>query len=227
MTIRWYGVLVLALALPLTAGNAAAQGMDSTYAGFTAVSLPADGAIRSGAEAARADEQAAGREIDRLTDSRARLDARLNVQKADIDAIRSRADLAKKDKRDADRADLDFQRRRAEADRKTLEEIRSLFDDQIAEMSAKREWARARSRTADAELALFRKRQERASRATADSTTLGKLDTEVRELESRVLDARKDESAKQADWASRYRDTVSQEMSVWRAQQAARAVVRS
>ncbi len=227
MTIRSFGVLVLALTLPLPAASVRAQGIDSTYVGFTAVSLPADGVIRSGAGAARADEQAAGREIDRVTDSRVRLDARLNVQKADIDAIRSRADLAKKEKRDADRADLDFQRRRAEADRRTLEEIRSLFDDQIAEMSAKREWAKARGRTADAELALLRKRQERASRATADSTTLGRLDNDVRELESRVLDARKDEAAKQADWASRYRDTVSQEMSVWRAQQAARAVVRS
>ena len=219
-----------AFALALAGGTLApsalhAQTTDSTYLTFTAVALGPEASIRSGVESARADEQDANRELDRLKDARTRLEARINVQKADIDALKSRSDLAKRDGRATDRADLDLRRRRAEADRKTLEEIKALFDDQVAGMTAKRDWARARAKTYDAELALGRKRQERIERATADSTALGRLDGDIRDLEGKVLDARKDEAARQADWASRYRDTVEQEISVYRAQQAARAIL--
>jgi hypothetical protein len=231
MTFRSFAAAAASLALALAAGVLApaplgAQTTDSTYLTFTAVELRPEASVRSGAESARADEQDAARELDRLKDARTRLEARINVQKADIDALKSRSDLAKRDGRDADRTDLELRRRRADADRKTLEEIRSLFDDQISEMSAKRDWARARGKTYDAELALGRKRQERTERATADSTALGRLDGDIRDLEGKVLDARKDEAARQADWASRYRDTVEQEISVYRAQAAARAITK-
>jgi hypothetical protein len=213
----------VALVTPAPSGLHA-QTTDSTYRMFTAVTLRPDAALRSGGESARVDEQEASREIDRLKDERARIEARVNVQKADIDALKSRSDLAKKDGRDADRADLEFRRRRADADRKTLEEIKSLFGDQLDEMTAKRDWARARAKTYDAELALARKRQERVERASADSTALGRLDSEILDLEEKVLNARTDEASKQASWASRYRDTVAQETSVWRSQQAARSI---
>lgn len=229
MTFRSFAVAAFALALPTGAfapASLSAQTTDSTYLTFTAVELRPENLIRSGAESARADEQDAARELDRLKDARTRLDARINVQKADIDALKSRSDLAKRDGRATDRADLELRRRRAEADRKTLEEIKSLFNDQIDEMTAKRDWARARAKTYDAELALGRKRQERTERATADSTALGRLDGDIRDLEGKVLDARKDEAARQADWASRFRDTVAQEMSVYQAQAAARAIVK-
>lgn len=229
MTARLRTVVVAALLVSLrlpVAPALQAQANDSTYLSFTVVALRPEDALRSGAEAARADEQDAARELDRLKDARTRLDARLSVQKADIDAIKSRSDLARKDGRDTDRADLELRRRRAEADRKTLEEIKSLFNDQIDEMGAKRDWARARGKTIDAELALGRKRQERAERPTADSTALGRLDSDIQELEGKVLDARKDEAARQADWASRFRDTVAQEMTVYRAQQSARTIVK-
>ena len=203
-----------------------AQVADSIYSTFAITAPRAENEIRSGIEAARADEQAAAREADRLKDSRDRVDGRLKVQKADIDAIQSRANLAKKDGRDADRADLELRRRQAELDRKAIEEIRSLYEDQIAEMNAKREWARARGKSLEAELELIRRRQERADRATADSTTLGRLDADIQSLEGKMLDARKDEASKQADWALRYRDTVAEQINVWRAQAAARAGVK-
>lgn len=227
MTLHSCAAAAFALALAggtLTPVALRAQTTDSTYFIFTAVALRPEALIRSGAESARADEQDALRELDRLKDSRARLEARINVQKADIDALKSRSDLAKRDGRAADRADLELRRRRADADRKTLEEIKTLFDDQVDELTAKRDWARARAKTCDVELALGRKRQERIERATADSTALGRLDGDIRDLEGKVLDARKDEATRQADWTSRYRDTVEQEISVYRAQQAARAI---
>ena len=120
--------------------------------------LGPEASVRSGIESARSDEQDAIRELDRLKDARTRLEARINVQKADIDALKSRSDLAKRDGRAADRAELELRRRRADADRKTLEEIKALFDDQVAGMTAKRDWARARAKTCDAELAQGRKR---------------------------------------------------------------------
>ena len=203
-----------------------AQTTDSTYLTFTAVALSPEASLRSGIESARSDEQDAIRELDRLKDARTRLEARINVQKADIDALKSRSDLAKRDGRATDRAELELRRRRAEADRKTLEEIKALFDAQVGEMTAKRDWARARAKTYDAELALGRKRDERADRASADSTALGRLDKEIQDLEGKVLDARKDAAARQADWASRYRDTVEQEISVYRAQQATRDLTK-
>ena len=113
-----------------------------------------------------------------------------------------------------------------ELDRKVLEEIKSLYDDQIAEMGAKREWAQARGKAFDAELELTRRRQERADRATADSTALGRLDTAIQQAEARMLDARKDEASRQAEWALHYRDTVGQQIAVYRAQQAARVGVK-
>ena len=203
-----------------------AQAADSVYS-IVAITTPrAENAIRSGMEAARTDEQEAAREVDRLKDARDRVDGRLKVQKADIDAIQSRANLAKKDGRDADRADLELRRKQAELDRKALEEIKSLYDDQIGEMNAKREWADARGKSYEVELELSRRRQERADRTTADSTVLGRLDADIRNLEEKMLDARKDEAAKQADWALHYRDTVAQQINVWRAQTAARDGVR-
>ena len=203
-----------------------AQVADSIYSTFAITAPRPENAIRSGIENARADEQAAAREADRLKDARDRVDGRLKVQKADIDAIQSRISLAKKDGRDADRADLELRRRQADLDRKAMEEIKSLYDDQIAEATAKRDWARARGKSFESELELTRRRQERADRATADSTALGRLDADIESLEGKMLDARKDEASKQAEWALRYRDTVTQQIAVYRAQVAARAGVK-
>ena len=229
MTTRSRGVFCCSLvAAALLAGPAAlpAQAADSSYSIVALTAPRPENALRSGIENARADEQDAVRGLDRLKDARDRIDARLKVQKADIDAIQSRASLAKKEGRDADRADLDLQRKQAELDRKVLEEIKSLYDDQIAELNAKREWARARGKALDTELELTRRRQERADRATADSTALGRLDTGIQQAEEKMLDARKDEASKQAEWALHYRDTVGQQITVYRAQQAARAGAR-
>lgn len=212
-------LLALPTALP-------AQVADSSYSIVALTAPRPENVIRSGIENARADEQEAARSLDRLKDARDRVDARLRVQKADIDAIQSRASLARKDGRDADRADLELKRKQAELDRKVLEEIKSLYDDQVAEMSAKREWAQARGKAFDAELELTRRRQERTDRATADSTALGRLDTAIQEAEGKMLDARKDEASKQAEWALHYRDSVGQQIAVYRAQQAARAGVK-
>lgn len=216
-------VTVALLALPAALP---AQAADSSYSIVALTAPRPENAIRSGIENARADEQEAARNVDRLKEARDRLDARLRVQKADIDAIQSRTSLAKKEARDGDRADLELQRKQAELDRKVLEEIRSLYDDQIAEMGAKREWAQARGKAFDAELELTRRRQERADRATADSTALGRLDTAIQQAEGKMLDARKDEASKQAAWALRYRDTVGQQIAVYRAQVAARGGVK-
>lgn len=216
-------ISLAALCLPATLP---AQVADSVYSTVALTAPRAESAIRSGIETARADEQEAARERDRLKDARERVDARLKVQKADIDAIQSRANLAKKDGRDSDRADLDLRRKQAELDRKAIEEIRSLYDDQIGEMDAKRAWAQARGKSFEAELELIRRRQERADRATADSTALGRIDADIEQLEGKMLDARKDEASKQADWALHYRDTVAQQINVWRAQTAARAGVK-
>ena len=221
--IRRMLITLAALALPATLP---AQAADSIYSTVALTAPRGETAIRSGIETARADAQEAARELDRLKDVRDRVDGRIKVQKADIDAIQSRANLAKKDGRDSDRADLELRRKQAELDRKALEEIRSLYDDQIGEMNAKRAWAEARGKSLDAELELSRRRQERADRTTADSTTLGRLDADIQNLEGKMLDARKDEASKQAEWALRYRDTVAQQINVWRAQTAARAGAR-
>ena len=112
-------LLALPTALP-------AQVADSSYSIVALTAPRPENVIRSGIENARADEQDAARSLDRLKDARDRVDARLRVQKADIDAIQSRASLARKDGRDADRADLELKRKQAELDRKVLEEIKSL-----------------------------------------------------------------------------------------------------
>lgn len=218
--------LLISLAALCLPAALPAQVADSVYSTIALTAPRAESAIRSGIETARADEQEAARELDRLKDARERVDARLKVQKADIDAIQSRANLAKKDGRDSDRADLDLRRRQAELDRKAIEEIRSLYDDQVGEMDAKRAWAQARGKSFDVELELIRRRQERADRTMADSTALGRIDADIQQLEGKMLDARKDEASKQAEWALHYRDTVAQQINVWRAQVVARAGVK-
>ncbi len=219
----------LRLAIPLIAlavGRPVlhAQQVDTSayVASFITAGRPED-ELRSGIERAQVEEQNAAREADRIKQYRDQLAARVNVQRADIGALKSRTDLAKKEGRDADRADLELRRRKAELDQKTFEQVKSLYEAQVGELEARRDWERARGKSYEAELNLSRKRTERMERQTADSTSLGRLDADIYSLEGKMLEARKAEADRQATWASRYRSTVDRQISVYRAQASARS----
>ena len=116
MTFRSFAVAAFALALPAGASAPAslsAQTTDSTY-------LAGDGGHCLRTRSARAPNRPGRtsrtpRGPTGSRHARTRLDARINVQKADIDALKSRSDLAKRTRAGHHSADLELRRRRAEA----------------------------------------------------------------------------------------------------------------
>ena len=218
---RILAAAVLTLVLP---GAASAQDQEPDTSSSILrefVSARSEDDLRLGMERARSEEEVATRAIERARDLRTRTRTRVEIKKADNEALKKRAELAKKEARESDQTDLESRRRRGELERNVLEKLVSLYDAEVSEAESRRDWERATARVYEAELALMRKRSERNDRAgsaSAESSALVRLDDEAHELEKKLLEARREEASKQASWADRHKTVIDREYSVYQEQ---------
>jgi hypothetical protein len=219
----WIAPLLLAAALAPTAAAAQEQERDTSSSIMREfVSARSEDDLRLGMERARSEEEVATRAIERARDLRTRTRTRVEIKKADNEALKQRAELAKKETRADDQTDLENRRRRGELERGVLEKLVSLYEAEMSEAESRRDWERATAKVYEAELALMRKRAERNDRAgdaSADSRSLVRLDDEAHELEKKLLEARREEASKQASWADRHKTVIDRELGVYREQE--------
>ena len=224
--------VLAATALMMLPAAAAAQDQEAdTSSSITRefVSARSEDDLRLGMERARSEEEVATRAIERARDLRTRTRTRVEIKKADNEALKKRAELAKKETRTGDQTDLESRRRRGELERGVLERLVSLYDAEISEAESRRDWERATAKVYEAELALMRKRaerNERAGSASAESSALVRLDDEAHELEKKLLEARRDEASRQASWADRHKTVIDREYGVYQEQDKLRGTRR-
>lgn len=148
-----------------------------------------------------------------------RMDGAIEVQKREIELIKSREEFAKKEKREDDRAAERARREQAELIRKMLERRKALRETEAEVAEAELEAAEARQKALEQELALAQKREEYGRLPVSDTAQARLIGREVSQLERRTLDARADAAGKERDHAERARTLAQRRLALHDAQQ--------
>ena len=165
---------------------------------------------------ARRDAQA---ERERTQELESRVDAVMEVNKRRIELIKSREDFAKKEKREADRAQERMHRQQAELVQKMLERRKQLRETESETAKAEQEADEAREKALQSEMALAEKRQEYERAARGDTAQMRMLRREVSQLERRTLQDRADAASKERAYADRARKLAERRLSLHDAQE--------
>jgi len=164
---------------------------------------------------------------DRVRTERAGTQARTEILKSELQTVKKRLDLAKKEKNEGERLSLEKQRGEAEVQLRLLDRWRQVHDAAAKTAEAQKEVAQARRRTTEAEISLAEKRDERRVRLATDSTAvLTSMDDEVRRAIRRAIEFRRDEADKRRGFAERERDLAQQQLTLLDAQAAVRTLKR-
>lgn len=170
-------------------------------------------------EQAAVDEQVARDSADGLRAEVSRAKARIDIHKSELETVRKRLELAKKEKRESDRLDLEAVRKAGEADLRLLERLRELQDSRLSLMSARGDAARAWKRAVEAEQALAARRAA-AARPEMAVSPAPIPDPEARRAARRVLELQRDAAIQRRDVADREREVAQRQLDVLDAQTA-------
>lgn len=220
----------LGLLLFLGTRTLPAQGMtaasDDSVARVLVLSTPED--LRRRAGQAAADEQAARQFLDQARQEEVRVQAHIDIQKIEIQAIEKRLDLAKKEKRESDRKTLEEQRKAQKVRLEMLERWHDVHAMTIRTAELAGEVAREYRKAADAELQLIDLRSTRADTAQANSAArglgMGQQEENLIRQTRRVLEARRSEADLRRQLAERQRELAEKQLALIEAQLALRSV---
>ena len=161
--------------------------------------------LRREREEAAVTEQVAADSASQLRSEVSRARARIQIHRSELETIKRRLDLAKKEKRETDRAELDGARRQKEAEIRMLDRIHLLREAQFRVAEQRRDAARSWRRAVEAEQTLEARSATRtADRAGTDTLGLAN-DPEVRRSARRLLELRRDALSDRRDLAERER----------------------
>jgi hypothetical protein len=217
---------LFALAAPAAvAAQAAAPPTVDSLAMVVVLSLPDDLRRRAGQSAA--DEQAARQLVDQARQEERRLEALIGIQKSEIQTVDKRMDLAKKEKRDADRKTLEGEKKALELRLRMMERWRDVHIATVRASELAREAARKFREAAEAELQLLDLRAATGSAAPTDSAVrvfeTGQQQENLIRQTRRVLESRRDEAETRRQLADRQRDLAEKQLQLLEAQLAVRA----
>ena len=165
-------------------------------------------AMRRDREEAAVAEQVANDSAGLLRVEVSRARARIDIHKSELETIKKRLELAKKEKRESDRLDLDNARKAKETDLRLLERVRSMQEARQRLAEAQRDAARAAKRAVESEQTLEARRAEQST------------DEEVRRTTRRVLELQRDAASQKGEMAARARDLAQRQLEVLDAQAA-------
>jgi hypothetical protein len=217
--LAWALPLVLATA-PLTAQSAIPTPIDRALEPVITVGSADE--LRQDEDAARDEETDAARAIDEARTNKSQAEARIEIAKSQLATLKKSLDLAKKEKREGDRLELERQRGAQEVRLKLLVSSREVRNDEISVQEARREVARAAQKVVTAERDLVARR---AALASADSLApLSRLGDDVRQATRTAILRRKDVAAARKTLADRERSLADKQLKLLDAQRAVRSL---
>ena len=220
--------LLFVLLVPAAATAASAQATWPPLPETTAAIVEARSqeVLRREREEAAVTEQVAADSASQLRGEVSRARARIQIHRSELETIKRRLDLAKKEKRETDRAELDVARRQKEAEIRMLDRTYSLREAQFRVAEARRDAARSWRRAVEAEQTLEARSVTRAVDRAGTDTLGAAVDPEVRRTARRLLELRRDALAARRDLAERERVMSQRAIDVLDAQAAVLAVKR-
>lgn len=217
--LAWALPLVLATA-PLTAQSAIPTPTDRALEPVITVGSADE--LRQDEDAARDEETDAARAIDEARTNKSQAEARIEIAKSQLATMKKSLDLAKKEKREGDRLELERQRGAQEVRLKLLVSSREVRNDEISVQEARRDVARAAQKVVAAERDLVARR---ATLASADSLApLSRLGDDVRQATRTAILRRKDVAAARKTLADRERSLADKQLKLLDAQRAVRSL---
>jgi hypothetical protein len=181
-----------------------------TWGDSTGLVLPPLGDVRSereiGAdvEASRALRADAERRMLKARERSVRWRAQVEVQKTRIAALNKQIDLAKKEKREADRKDYENEKKREDKVRDFYEAMRSAYEAEAEFQKAALEYAQ--SRLAEAEI------EQRLGERWGSGGYESRTSSDARDLERRLLLAVKDRGDRMSTFASREKNLADRRL---------------
>ncbi len=169
------------------------------------VDYRAEAEISRDLQAAIAEKAAAEKRLDRASMLATVAETHIDIKTSEIKGLDAQIALAKSDKNDAKRAELEGRRKYAMVEKQLLERRRDLRRREIDTARAVKAYHETAAKACRLEMDLAVKRRERASiTSTVDPNAAAeyrKLQAEITKLEGGVLDAQVDQAAKRKDLA--------------------------
>jgi hypothetical protein len=169
------------------------------------VDYRAESEISRDLQNAVAEKALAERRLDRASMLATVAETHIDIKTSEIKGLDAQIALAKSEKNDAKRAELEGRRKYAETEKQLLERRRDLRRREIDTARAVRSFHDAAAKACRLEMDLAVKRRERASiTSTVDPNAAAeyrRLQTEITKLEGSVLNAQVDQAAKRKDLA--------------------------
>jgi len=178
--------------------------------------------LRQDEDVARDEETDAARAIDEARTNKSQAEARIEIAKSQLATLKKSLDLAKKEKREGDRLELERQKGAQEVRLKLLESSREVRNDEISVQIARRDVARAAQKVVTAERDLVARR---AALTSADSLApLSRLGDDVRQATRTAILRRKDVAEARKALADRERPLADKQLKLLDAQRAVRSL---
>jgi len=153
----------------------------------------------------------------------ARAETEIRIKDAQIQSIDVNLDLAKKEKNDLQKSELESKKRLAKLEKDLLERRAALRSKEIELAEAARDFAAARATAYDLELALAGKRDQRRDFAARPLTAeviaaMARVDREAADMERRTLEAEIDAANSKQHLAGKEVDLAKSRKQVLKAQ---------
>ncbi|HET7602493.1 MAG TPA: hypothetical protein VFK36_05705, partial [Gemmatimonadales bacterium] len=126
-----YALPALILALACASAPLTAQAPPTSKALEPVITVGSSDELRQNEDAARDAEADAARAVDEARANKSQSEARLDIAKSQLETIKKSLDLARKEKREGDRLELERQKGAQEVRIKLLERSRAVRNDEI------------------------------------------------------------------------------------------------
>jgi hypothetical protein len=178
--------------------------------------------LRQDEDLAKDEELDASRALDQARTNKSQADARIDIAKSELETLKKSLALAKKEKREGDRLEMERQKGAQEVRLRLLESSREVRNDEITVQEARRDVARAAQKVVVAERLLV---ERRSALAAADTLApLSQLGEDVRQATKAAIERRQDVAEARERLAERERSLADKQLKLLDAQRAVRSL---
>lgn len=203
----------------IPAPAAAPTGIDIQMSDILAA--PSNDELRKVKDEAKTIEETAQNDLGAAKEREARYRAKMSIRKSEIDATKSRIDLAKKDKNKDAQATLEATKKRQELEAQLYEKMAEMEKTNGQVADAARLYARSRQNNCDLLADLGAKYYQRQSMLGGGAPEkLVQIERQVREAEKKALEGLKETMSKQNDWTGKQKDLIDRRMDAFNAMSA-------
>lgn len=182
------------------------------------VAAPSNDELKKTKDEAKRLEESSATELGAAREREGRYRAKVEIRKSEIEATKSRIDLAKKDKNKDAQATLEATKKRQELEQQLYQKMAEMEKTNGQVADAARLYARARQNSCDVLADLSAKYYQRQSLLGGGAPEkLVQMERQVRETEKKALEVLKDVASKQNDWTSKQKDLVDRRMDAFNA----------